>query len=545
MSPREEPDDYEEEYEEGYEGEEEEGLPEPMERPQWLQDMPFWALSALLHLVLFIVFLNMVTEAPQKDDKESTVVMRPPPPPPPKYDPTLKRAMKRTPKLLDQKKIKDPVIKRKRDQVTPDIPKGTSMDNLTNLNLDKSIHDAIGVGGGNAGAYGERWGKGSLSREGGSEGTEEAVRAALEWLRRHQDPDGSWKCADFVKQCSKTCQSENPAKYGDGRGFPEHDVGVTGLAVLAFAGYGHTHREGVYQEYVECLRKAVDYLLKVQVKSSDPTTNGRFGSDKHEQWIYDHAIATMAMGELLVMSNDVINLRRPVGDAVRLCLRAQNDGFGWRYGVKPGANDTSVTGWMVLALKTAKNARVDIPKEEFERAFAGALNWFNRATAANGKTGYIAPGDEGSRLQKGHPDPYPYSKELSCMTAVGVLCRIFSGESRKTETIRNGIKVLMAHPPKWQEQKGRALSTINQYYWYYGSYALFQFGGPDWMKWNEDMQKALVDTQRAGANLCEDGSWDPIGEWGIAGGRVYSTAIGAMTLEVYYRFIRMESGVEF
>jgi len=66
-------------------------------------------------------------------------------------------------------------------------------------------------------------------------------------------------------------------------GIPEHDVGVTGLAILAFAGYGHTHRDGVFEEYVECLRKAVAYLKRVQVKSSDPSTNGRFGPDKDEQ----------------------------------------------------------------------------------------------------------------------------------------------------------------------------------------------------------------------------------------------------------------------
>ncbi len=534
-------------YDEGseYEGEEFEGE-EPEAPPAasgWLRDMPFFALSAFLHLLLFILLYNFVTETREKREEETTINVRQPPPPPPKYDPTLKRAMKRTPKLLLDKKVKQPIVKLKKDTVTPDIPKGTSLDNLTNLNIRQSIHDALGVGGGAAGAYGERWGKGSLWNEGGSEGTEEAVRAALEWLRRHQAPNGSWQSADFVRQCKKTCQNLNPARYGDGRGFPGHDVGVTGLAILAFAGYGHTHREGLFPEYVECLRKAVDYLLSVQVKSNDPTTNGRFGDDKDEQWIYDHAIATMGMAELLVMSNDLIKLKRPVTDAVRLCLRAQNDNYGWRYGIKPGDNDTSVTGWMVLALKTAKNARLDIPKSEFDRAFAGALNWFNQATNAAGKTGYMAPGDEGSRLLKGHPDPYPYSKELSCMTAVGVLCRIFSGESRSSSTIRNGVKILMAHTPKWQEQKGRSLSTINFYYWYYGSYALFQFGGPEWKKWNEEMQKALLETQRAGETICEDGSWDTLCEWGLAGGRVYATALGAMTLEVHYRCARLRDGL--
>ncbi len=129
------------------------------------------------------------------------------------------------------------------------------------------------------------------------------------------------------------------------------------------------------------------------------------------------------------------------------------------------------------------------------------------------------------------------------MTAVAVLCRLFSGESRGAPSIRSGIKVLIQHPPRWQEQKGRALSTINMYYWYYGSYALFQYGGLEWSGWNESMLKALLGTQRLG-NIDEDGSWDPIGEWGVAGGRAYATAIGAMTLEVYYRYKRLSLGIQ-
>ena len=32
------------------------------------------------------------------------------------------------------------------------------------------------------------------------------------------------------------------------------------------------------------------------------------------------------------------------------------------------------------------------------------------------------------------------------------------------------------------------------------------------------------------------GSWEPIDRWGGEGGRVYATAINALTLEVYYRY---------
>lgn len=512
--------------------------------PGWLTETPFWAVSAVLHLILIFTVMAIPVLRNEGPAEESIpLAMKAPPKEPPPYDPTPERDIKTTPKLLDPEKIEKPIIKREIDEVTTEMPEGTDRKAVSNVDFKGGSFDhRIGVSGSASKKLGDRLGKNSLVREGGSEGTESAVRAALEWLRRHQSPDGRWSSKDFTEMCKKTCRNKDPERYGDGRGFEEHDVGVTALAMLAFTGYGQTHTDGDHPEYVEVLRKAVGFMKKAQVKSDDPTTNGRYGPADHEQWIYDHSIATMAMAELLVMSNDVIGLKRSVTDAVRLCLRARNEGFGWRYGIKPAENDTSVTGWMVLALKTAKNARLGIPRSEFDRAFAGALRWFDRATASNGKCGYLVPGDAGSQLAEGYPEPYPYSKELSCMTAVSVLCRLFGGESRKVPSIRQGVQILMREPPTWQEQKGRSLSKINIYYWYYGTYALFQFGGKDWRIWNERMQEALIPTQRQG-NIDEDGSWDPIGEWGLAGGRVYSTALGAMTLEVFYRFERHKEGV--
>ena len=122
------------------------------------------------------------------------------------------------------------------------------------------------------------------------------------------------------------------------------------------------------------------------------------------------------------------------------------------------------------------------------------------------------------------------------MTAVGVLCRLFAGESRTDPTIKRGVDILMQETPRWLEQDGRRLSRINMYHWYYASYAMFQFGGGLWKKWNTDLIAALKGSQRQKVDpetkqpLDEDGSWDPIGEWGLAGGRVYATAIGALTL---------------
>ena len=78
---------------------------------------------------------------------------------------------------------------------------------------------------------------------------------------------------------------------------------------------------------------------------------------------------------------------------------------------------------------------------------------------------------------------------------------------------------------------------VDMYYWYYATYAMFQYGGHNWRKWNDAMKKAISDTQRVGG--CADGSWDPVGKWGMVGGRIYATAINALTLEIYYRYAKI------
>ena len=50
-------------------------------------------------------------------------------------------------------------------------------------------------------------------------------------------------------------------------------------------------------------------------------------------------------------------------------------------------------------------------------------------------------------------------------------------------------------------------------------------------------EEAVAEQQRSDGN--HKGSWDPNGAWGHEGGRVYTTAINALTLQVYYRYSRV------
>lgn len=66
---------------------------------------------------------------------------------------------------------------------------------------------------------------------------------------------------------------------------------------------------------------------------------------------------------------------------------------------------------------------------------------------------------------------------------------------------------------------------------------MFQSDGEPWQEWNSTLRDRLIGLQRtSGPNA---GSWDPNGKWAGIGGRLYSTALSTMTLEVYYRFLRI------
>ncbi len=370
---------------------------------------------------------------------------------------------------------------------------------------------ALGVGGGGAaGAFGYR-SVGSQKRQvlrmGGSHKSQNAVELALQWLERHQDNDGKWDQDGFNSHCDK-----EKGSACEGNGVGTYDVGVTGLALLAFLGSGHTHTAGKYKETV---KKGIDWLLRQQVK------NGIFKTMKGDtSWAYEHAIATWALCEAYGMTGDN-NLKEPCQRAVNHIHKHQNTGFGWRYEPRSGMNDTSVTGWMVHALRTAKIVGLDVKSD----ALKGATTWLDRATNKDGRTGYMRPGDSGAII-RGVNDKF---EKQPAMTAVALSCRLFLGQPPTDEKVRKGAAVLLNSLPDWGKRK------TDLYYWFWGTSAAFHYGGDLWKQWNRAVREILVEKQLSEG--CARGSWDPVGKWGMVGGRVYSTALCCLMLEVYYRYM--------
>jgi hypothetical protein len=299
--------------------------------------------------------------------------------------------------------------------------------------------------------------------------------------------------------------------------------GVTGLATLAFLGAGYTQEEGEFQLTV---RKALHYLLGVQ------NDDGCFGKKDDEHFVYNHAICTMAIAEAYAMTR-ASKLKGPSQRAVDFIVEAQNEDpergyLGWRYGVKPGESDGSVTGWMVLALKSARVAGLAIP----EHCWDGAERLFEDLTGeVNGypRTGYITKGGPNARLREASnflPNP--------SIDSINVLCQLFMNKPNTNSTLVRQANIIT------QENYLPTIDDpdkIDYYYWYYASLAIYQMGGVYWKKWEKPMINALTGLQRTeDKDSCVYGSWDPIGAWGLPGGRVYATAINALTLEVYYRY---------
>jgi len=352
---------------------------------------------------------------------------------------------------------------------------------------------------------------------------ESAVIAALRWLARHQNPDGSWSAQGFAKNCAKGACS--------GMGEGDYDTGVTGLSLLAFLGAGYTpmSRDEAMMidpafpdrqlHFGETVKKGLQWLLAQQ----DP--EGCVG-ERGQKHLYNHAIASLALSEGYGMTGTEL-LREPAQKAVDFLVAAQNPGKGWRYSSRGGDNDTSVTGWAVMALKSAELSNLKFPAS----AFAGALNWLNEATEKNGyyRAGYTQAGT-GKVFVPGKNEQF---SDHPSMSAVAVLSRIFIQKSQK-EPALTAVNFLASDLPAWKP------GEVDFYYWYYASLALFQYDGPKgafWAKWNEPMKNAIVPHQKLAKQGCENGSWDPAEDrWGFEGGRVYAAAINCLTLEVYYRY---------
>lgn len=361
-----------------------------------------------------------------------------------------------------------------------------------------------------------------LAKYGGTKETGESVQLALAWLKKQQQKNGSWSL-------------KGPYRDGVGEHFADNPHAASGLALLAFQGDGNTRTFG---EYKETVRRGWSWLIRQQNEDgsffADSRSNSQFSTSGR---FYTQAICTIALCELIAMENvegKGAELRAIAQKAVDYLLQTQNKELGgWRYEVGVGS-DLSVTGWVLMALQTARAAELFVPNETLER-----VSLFLDSVAYDGGAQYI--------YCRELPDRRP------SMTATGLLCREYLGWDRKNPNLLRGAEILIQpenlihyeplgessdEPP---EIGGRPPFYTNVYGWYSASMALKHLGpySKYWRTWNESLV-AEVPAHQQKPNMPETGSWNPdLDAYRFGGGRLYVTALSVLCLEVYYRHLSL------
>lgn len=360
----------------------------------------------------------------------------------------------------------------------------------------------------------------SAKEHGGSEGTERAVELGLGFLARNQFSDGRW-CLDRIPNH----EDAEPQSFFAGQ--MNCDTAATGLSLLAFLGAGYTHLENKHQDTVH---RGLQWLVGNQQPNGQLFTRETDASQPARS--YGHGIATIALCEAYGMTRDA-RLREPAQKAIDYILDAQDPRHGgWRYTQPDHApvwyreSDTSVSGWMVMALKSAQMAGLRVPEDSLHKV----SHWLDGAQTHGGALYVYNPH---AMLT---PDQIRGRWPNRAMTAEGLLMRLYLGWQRDHPALLAGAEYLRSNPP--------ALGTSEQplrdsYYWYYATQVMFQMQGDSWTTWNDQLQAVLEPSQATSGPLA--GSWHPrypqSDRWAHAGGRLYVTALNLLMLEVYYRHL--------
>ena len=250
--------------------------------------------------------------------------------------------------------------------------------------------------------------------------------------------------------------------------------------------------------------------------------------------MYSQTVLTVALCEAIAMTRDP-KLTVPTRRAVAF-LEANWQAKASRRGEeseKSRNDNTSVLGWQVMAIESARRAGITISNATFD----AAGKWLD----------YVA-----DSRQPGRYSYRPGEAPSAAMTAEAMFVRQLLGSSRDDASMKQSAEFILQSMPRWNGASARtgqpnrgvtrppaasANSPSNEaqtYYWYYATLALFQHQGDAWKQWNEALAPALLSNQhQSGPSM---GSWDPQDQWSRLGGRLYQTAICTLSLEVYYRY---------
>lgn len=271
---------------------------------------------------------------------------------------------------------------------------------------------------------------------------DEAICGGLDFLVSQLNDDGSFQSADQGKW-----------------------VGVCSLAGLAMLSRGV--RSGVGKAGL-ALRKIGQYVLS-QVQSSGFISHSQ---NRSHGPMYDHGFGTLFLAELLGTDNE-LQIRSKLTDAVRLIRDTQNNQGGWRYNPAPNDADLSVTVSQMMALRAARNAGLGVPKQTIDQA----VDYVRRSQNPDGGYMYQLRGGE-SRFP---------------LTAAAIVALFNAGIYQGSE-LDSAFKYLLSHA-----SANNSLERNNFFFYahYYSAQAFWLRGGQQWETWYKSLKRSLLTMRNA------------------------------------------------
>jgi hypothetical protein len=319
---------------------------------------------------------------------------------------------------------------------------------------------------------------------------------------------GDQRVDDAMKRAAKFFLEKQDPKTGAFHENMRNEVTMTSLSLLALAGIGHQPADASPEG--EAMKRGLDYILKPEHQDA----KGYFGGDGSR--MYGHGIITLMLAEMLGMGADERQdalIRERCRKAIKLILDAQampkneaNRG-GWRYMPNATDSDMSVTCWQVMALRAAKNAGMDVPKESIDLAIRYIKGLYD-------------PGD-----RKGGLAGFGYSgrgRELST-TAEGLLALQVCGDYDSPE-VKGAGERLLKNPIKPDER----WFFYTAYYYAQGMYQRGDKYAIDGKKVTADVLLPLQSAQ---------GWWEGRGGEERQGGKIYATSLAVLALSVKNHFL--------
>ncbi len=301
--------------------------------------------------------------------------------------------------------------------------------------------------------------------------TEAVIAGALKFLAAQQGPSGAW--------------SEK-----------EHPVAFTGYTLMAFLSAGNLPGEG---EYGKPVTRGMQYLLDCVGPDGYISSVGA-GAGKRDSNMYDHGIATIALGEIYGQTRDP-KVHAKLELAIKLIISAQNKDGGWRYAPRPTDADISVTVLQVVALRCAKNAGLDVPQEVIEKAVDYVRSCNDPAT--------------GGFCYQPHKQP-GFARTCAAIYSLQVCGKyddpLILPASKYIDTVK----------------EDRGWFTYGQFY---AAPAKYMIGGQTWKDWYSWINRKLMAAVKRNGDQC---SWDPIDG---KNGEIYATAVYTMILAMPNHYI--------